>query len=145
MLTSRLGGFSGLRVADLFAGSGALGFEALSRGAASCVFVEQDRAAVAAIHANAAALHAGNVDVRQQSVQTLGKAPAPLDLLFLDPPYGAVDLAPVLLRLIELGWAGPGCMISVETAAGAEISCDGMTALVSRKVGKAELHLLTVD
>jgi 16S rRNA (guanine966-N2)-methyltransferase len=145
MLTSRLGGFSGLRVADLFAGSGALGFEALSRGAASCVFVEQDRAAIAAIRANAAALLAGNADVRQQSVQTLGKVPAPHDLLFLDPPYGAVELAPVLLRLIDQGWAGPGSMISVETAAGAQIGCDGMTALVSRKVGKAELHLLTVD
>lgn len=145
MLTSRLGGFSGLRVADLFAGSGALGFEALSRGAASCVFVEQDRAAIAAIRANAAALHAVHVDVRQQSVQTLGKAPAPLDLLFLDPPYGAVDLAPVLLRLIDQGWAIPGCMISVETSAGTQICCDGMRPLVSRKVGKAELHLLTVD
>src|SRR3546814_13983274 len=52
MLTSRLGSFEGLAVADLFAGSGALGLEALSRGAASCIFVEQDRAALDALHAN---------------------------------------------------------------------------------------------
>jgi len=53
MLTSRVGDFEGLAVADLFAGSGALGFEALSRGAASCLFVEQDRAALDALRANA--------------------------------------------------------------------------------------------
>lgn len=145
MLTSRLGGFTGLRAADLFAGSGALGFEALSRGAAACVFVEQDRAAIAAIRANAAAFGTTGADVRQQSVLTLGKAPAPLDLLFLDPPYAAVDLEAVLMRLIDQGWAGPGSMISVETGAGERVSCDGMTPMVSRKVGKAELHLLTID
>ena len=58
MLLSRLGSFEGLSVADLFAGSGALGLEALSRGAASCLFVEQDPGAIRAIRANLAALPA---------------------------------------------------------------------------------------
>ncbi|MCR9180947.1 MAG: RsmD family RNA methyltransferase, partial [Erythrobacteraceae bacterium] len=59
MLTSRLGSFEELTVADLFAGSGALGLEALSRGAGSCLFVEQDRAAIDAIRTNITALGAG--------------------------------------------------------------------------------------
>ena len=58
MLASRLGSFEGLSVADLFAGSGALGLEALSRGAAHCLFVEQDRSALDAIRANIAAFDA---------------------------------------------------------------------------------------
>lgn len=142
MLASRMGGFSGLAVADLYAGSGALGFEALSRGAASCVLVDQDRDAVAAIKANAASLGATGANVRQQSVSSVARAAAPYDLLFLDPPYGAVDLAEVLARLSDRGWIGPGSMVSVETAAGTNFDHGSLDHLVSRKVGKAELHLL---
>src|SRR5690606_8357205 len=88
MLTSRLGSFEGLAVADLFAGSGALGLEALSRGAAHCTFVEQDPAAIRALRANVAALHAQpQSEVRAGSVMQLGPAKAPLDLVLLDPPY----------------------------------------------------------
>ncbi len=69
MLTSRLGSFEGLAVADLFAGSGALGLEALSRGAASCIFVEQDAPAVRVLRQNVANLGAqGQSDVRATSV-----------------------------------------------------------------------------
>ncbi|MCE3544070.1 RsmD family RNA methyltransferase, partial [Escherichia coli] len=67
MRASRFGSFEGLGVADLFAGSGALGIEALSRGAASCLFVEQDRAALDALKANLAKLGARG-DVRTTSV-----------------------------------------------------------------------------
>jgi 16S rRNA (guanine(966)-N(2))-methyltransferase RsmD len=87
MLTSRLGSFDELTVADLFAGSGALGLEALSRGAAKAVFVEQDAPAIRALRANIAALHAqAQCDVRAASVLALGPAPAPLDAVMLDPP-----------------------------------------------------------
>ena len=89
MLVSRLGSFDDLTVADLFAGSGALGLEALSRGAAICVFVEQDAAALRAIRRNIANFHAQpQCDVRAASVLALGPARAPIDLVFLDPPYG---------------------------------------------------------
>lgn len=89
MLVSRIGAFEGLTVADLFAGSGALGLEALSRGAASCLFVEQDAAALRALRSNIANLHAQpQTDVRAGSVLALGPAKAPLDLILLDPPYG---------------------------------------------------------
>ena len=103
MLTSRLGSFEDLAVADLFAGSGALGLEALSRGAASCVFVEQDRAAIDALRANVAKLGA-KADIRTQSVLALGPAIAPLDLILMDPPYGTGAGAVALDKLARLGW-----------------------------------------
>ena len=75
MLASRIGDFEGLAVADLFAGSGALGLEALSRGAASCLFVEHDKAALDAIRANVTALDARTrATVSAGSVMTLGPA-----------------------------------------------------------------------
>lgn len=143
MLTSRLGGFTGLRVADLYAGSGALGFEALSRGAASCVFVEQDRDAVAAIRSNAASLGATSAEIRQQSVTGLPRAATPLDLIFLDPPYASPDLIPVLERLSQQGWIGAGSTVSIETGVGDQLTPAGLEHMVSRKVGKAELHLFS--
>src|ERR1700709_1624309 len=87
MRFSRVGSFEDLAVADLFAGSGALGLEALSRGAATCVFVEKDRAAVDALKANIAKLGA-KADVRAQSVLALPPATKPYDLILMDPPYG---------------------------------------------------------
>src|SRR3546814_20527074 len=84
MLASRLGSFEDLAIADLFAGSGALGLEALSRGAASCLFVEQDGAALDALRSNVAKLGATGADVRAQSVTAPGPARAPPGLL----PHG---------------------------------------------------------
>ena len=142
MLVSRLGSFEGLSVADLFAGSGALGLEALSRGAARCTFVEQDAAALKALKANVATLDAGaRADVRAASVLALGPAAAPLDLLLLDPPYGSGAGAVALDKLQRLGWIGPATWISLETAAGEEPEIKGLEAVADRKVGKARLTL----
>ena len=89
MLTSRLGGFEDLRVADLFAGSGALGLEALSRGAASATFVENDGRAAAIIKRNAAKLGAED-RVRVLGGSALALPPSdPFDLIFADPPYAS--------------------------------------------------------
>ncbi|HCY03657.1 MAG TPA: 16S rRNA (guanine(966)-N(2))-methyltransferase RsmD, partial [Erythrobacter sp.] len=88
MLASRVGSFDGLSVVDLFAGSGALGLEALSRGAASCLFVEQDARAVEAIRKNIETLDARARSVVQQgSVLSLSPAKTAHDVIFLDPPY----------------------------------------------------------
>lgn len=143
MLASRLGSFEGLEVADLFAGSGALGLEALSRGAAKCVFVEQDAAAIRAIRANIAALHAQDrSDVRASSVLALGPARQPLDLLLIDPPY-QTGAGPVALdKLRRLGWIGEATWISLETAANEAPQIKGFDVDATRKVGKALLHLL---
>ena len=143
MLTSRLGSFEGLAVADLFAGSGALGLEALSRGAASCLFVEQDPAAIRAIRANIAALRAqAQTDVRAASVLSLGPAKSPLDLVFLDPPYHSGAGAVALDKLARLGWVAAGTWVSLETAADEEPKLRSFKAVAERRVGKARLTLL---
>lgn len=143
MLLSRLGSFEGLAVGDLFAGSGALGLEALSRGAASCVFVEQDPAAIRALRANIANLRAqGQCDVRASSVLTLGPAKAPLDLLLLDPPYHTGAGSVALDKLQRLGWIGEGTWISLETALDEDIKVKGLEIAADRKVGKARITLL---
>ena len=146
MLVSRLGSFEGLRVLDLFAGSGALGLEALSRGAAHCTFVEQDSAALDALKGNIAKLGAGpQSDVRAQSVTALGPAPAPYDLLLLDPPYGSGAGIVALERCLRLGWIAPGALISVETAKGEAVEVAGFTSEVERVHGRAMLTLLRAD
>ncbi len=143
MLTSRLGSFDGLSVADLFAGSGALGIEALSRGAATCLFVEQDAAAIRAIRTNLANLQAqAQSDVRASSALSLGVAKAPLDLVLLDPPYasGAGEVA--LDKLIRLGWINQASWISLETAVNEVPKIRGLEIESERKVGKARITLL---
>jgi 16S rRNA (guanine966-N2)-methyltransferase len=141
MLTSRLGSFEGMAVADLFAGSGALGLEALSRGAASCIFVEQDRAALDALRANAERLQI-RPDVRATSVLTLGPASAPLDLIMMDPPYGTGAGAVALDKLNRLGWVGDATWISIETAKHEPVDVAGFTIDADRTHGKARITLL---
>ena len=141
MLASRIGSFEELAVADLFAGSGALGLEALSRGAASCVFVEQDRAAVDALKANIAKLGA-KADVRAQSVLALPPATKPYDLILMDPPYGTGAGAVALDKLGRLGWADAATWISIETAKNETVEVDGFTAEVERVHGKGKITLL---
>ncbi|MFN4114590.1 MAG: 16S rRNA (guanine(966)-N(2))-methyltransferase RsmD [Sphingomonadaceae bacterium] len=143
MLASRLGSFEDLRVADLFAGSGALGIEALSRGAAHCLFVEQEAEALKSIRANVAALGARDrSEVRAGSVLALPTAPEPLDLLLLDPPYGTGAGAVALDRLLRLGWIGAGTWMAVETGAKEHVNVDGLVIDAERTVGKAKLTLL---
>ena len=141
MLTSRLGSFEGMAVADLFAGSGALGLEALSRGAASCIFVEQDRAALDMLRANAERLQI-RPDVRATSVLTLGPASAPLDLIMMDPPYGTGAGAVALDKLNRLGWVGDATWISIETAKNEPVDVAGFTIDADRTHGKARITLL---
>jgi 16S rRNA (guanine966-N2)-methyltransferase len=140
MLASRLGSFEGLRVADLFAGTGALGLEALSRGAAHCSFIEQDRPAVETLRRNVEKLGAGGrADVRAQSA--LHPLPGPFDLVLIDPPYGS-GLGTKALA----AWRGalaPGAWVSVETGARETVSAEGYTLEAERSYGKAKISLLT--
>jgi 16S rRNA (guanine966-N2)-methyltransferase len=143
MLASRLGSFEGLSVADLFAGSGALGFEALSRGAEQCLFVEQDAEALKAIRANVTALDArARCDVRAGSVLSLAPARQSHDLILLDPPYGTGAGQVALDRLQRLGWIGAGTWMALETGADEDVAIKGLTLDAERKVGKAKLSLL---
>ena len=143
MLVSRLGGFEGLCAADLFAGSGALGLEALSRGAAHCIFVEQAAPALRALRQNIAAFRAQpQCDVRAASVLALGPAKQPLDLIFLDPPYGSGAGAVALDRLARLGWIGDATWVSLETAHDEEPRVRALQPVAERRVGKARITLL---
>jgi 16S rRNA (guanine966-N2)-methyltransferase len=141
MLVSRIGSFEDLAVADLFAGSGALGLEALSRGAASCLFVEQDKPALDSLRANLAKLGAKG-DVRAQSVLALGPALKPLDLIMMDPPYGTGAGVVAIDKLARLGWIGPATWISVETARNEPIELAGFTVDADKIYGKARVTLL---
>ncbi len=143
MLVSRLGSFEGLSAADLFAGSGALGLEALSRGAAACLFVEQDAAAIRALRTNIANLRAADrCDVRASSVLTLPPVKEPLDLILLDPPYGSGAGAVALEKLARLGWVGPATWVSLETAHNEDPRPKGFAIDAERKAGKAKITLL---
>lgn len=143
MLVSRLGSFDGLHVADLFAGSGALGIEALSRGAAQCLFAEQDRAALDVLRANLVTLDAeARADVRSSSVLSLGIAPRVYDVILMDPPYGTGAGVVALDKLARLGWTGPATWIVIETGLAELVEVAGFAAQTERKVGKAKLTFL---
>ncbi len=145
MLNSRLGSFEGLSVLDLFAGSGALGLEALSRGAAHCLFVEQDADAVKAIRANVETFDARSRTLIQQgSVMSLGPAKTVHDLILLDPPYetGAGQVA--LDRMVRLGWIGPATWIALETRRNEDIAVKTLKVEADRVVGKAKITLLSL-
>ncbi|HEX6347508.1 16S rRNA (guanine(966)-N(2))-methyltransferase RsmD [Umezawaea sp.] len=110
----------GLTVLDLYAGSGALGFEALSRGAASATFVEADRRAADVLRTNARELRftAATVIARPAESVVAVSAEAPFDLVFADPPYSVTDaqLGKVLDALVLNGWTAPGTVLIVERA-----------------------------
>ncbi|MGY2735821.1 16S rRNA (guanine966-N2)-methyltransferase [Sphingomonas sp. UYP23] len=145
MLASRVGSFEELAVADFFAGSGALGIEALSRGAASCIFVEQDKPALDALRTNLTKLGGAKeigADVRAQSVLALGHAAKPLDLILMDPPYDSGAGAVALDKLNRLGWIGEATWISIETAKPELVEVAGFVEDVSRVHGKARITLL---
>ena len=143
MLVSRLGTFEGLRVADLYAGSGALALEALSRGAARAVLIESDRAALDSIERNAARLCAtGAVEVRAMSAARLPRQ-SPFDLIFADPPYAKGAGSAVTLAVAEANWLAPGGWLAIETAKGDAVDPPPTLAIgATRDVGRAHLTLL---
>ncbi len=141
MLASRLGSFEGLRVADLFAGTGALGLEALSRGAGHCTFVEEDGGALAALRRNVDTLDA-SADVVARSVLSIMPVNKPYDLLLLDPPYERDLPSPALTRLAEQGWIGPASWIAIETGRDEALSPGTLTIDAERIIGKAKVTIL---
>ena len=120
VLAARLD-FEGLRVLDLFAGSGALGLEALSRGARSVLFIESDRRAAEVIDRNIATVGLSGTAVRRGAVAAvLGAGTAiPMDLVFADPPYeiGNTEVESVLSALGSRGWLASGAVAVVERSA----------------------------
>ena len=143
MLQSRVGSFEGLRAADLFAGTGALGLEALSRGAAHCTFIDSDRNAVASIQRNLATFGAASrADVRAQAVEYAAPPPIPCDILFLDPPYGKGLGEMALARVCNPAWIAPGGLVSLETDGERLPAPAGFEIEAERRFGKAHILLL---
>ena len=142
MLASRLGSFEDLRVADLFAGSGALGLEALSRGAAFAAFVENDPAAAAAIRGNAADLGAlGRVQILGGSALALPLS-QPFDLVLVDPPYVPGSGTAAVRAVKSAGWLAPGGWMAVESERGDHVEPGGWAIVAERNVSRARLTLL---
>jgi 16S rRNA (guanine966-N2)-methyltransferase len=131
------------RVLDAFAGTGALGLEALSRGAAHASFIEQDRAALAALRANIAATREeGRSRVIPGDALRPPRADAPCSLLLLDPPYGK-DLVPrALTALGAAGWIAPGALVAAEVAKADPLAPDGFEEVAAREHGAARLVFL---
>ena len=133
----------GARVLDLYAGTGALGLEALSRGAASAVFVESSPAAVSVLRANIRAVGlAGEVRVGKVASVLAAGAPSPYDLVLADPPYAVTDLSPELGLLVSAGWVAPGALVIVERArrAGDVSWPDPLVPMKVRHYGDTSLH-----
>jgi 16S rRNA (guanine966-N2)-methyltransferase len=142
MLTSRIGSFEDLRVADLFAGSGALGFEAISRGSAIATFVESDAGAAAAIRRNSEKLGAGErVRVIAGSALALPKS-EPFDLIFADPPYAPGSGTAVVHAIADAGWLSRGGWLSVETSRADHVDPGKLVLDTTRDVGRARITLL---
>lgn len=141
MLVSRLGSFEELAVADLFAGTGALGLEALSRGAARCTFLEQDSTALAALKRNVTSLGATErADIRQHDAARA--AGGPWHLVFLDPPYGSGLGQRALGHLARSAALAPGALVSLETARNETVDPGTLLVEAERTYGKARLTLL---
>ena len=125
---------------DLFAGSGALGFEALSRGARLAVMVDADAHVLQALRENAAMLHAGNVElVKADALEFLARDRRMFDVIFLDPPY-ARKLLPELLPLVPAHLSDDG-FVYVEDDSPVAVPA-GWEAWRSGRAGRAHYHLL---
>ena len=135
-------------VLDVFAGSGALGLEALSRGAADLTCIENGAAARAALRANVKALgEAARVTVVQaDATKPPTAAGPPCRLVLMDPPYRSGLAAPALAALAERGWLAEGAICVVEISAAESLEAPaGFTPLDERRYGKAKLVFLRYD
>lgn len=127
----------GARVLDLFAGTGALGLEAVSRGAVSCLFVEEDAQARGLIRANVEALTlTGVTKLFRRDATRLGPAGkmGQFDLVLLDPPYGRGLGEAALAAAIEGGWLAPGAVVVLEERADVDVELPPGLALFDRRV-----------
>lgn len=134
---------AGARVADVFAGTGAMGLEALSRGAAHVTFIEKDMAALALIKRNVAALGAEDrVSFMSADATNLPHAALAHDIALLDPPYEQGLPGPAMASLARQGWLKPGALVSVEMdESDVPPEAAGFTLLDRREAGRIAVTL----
>jgi 16S rRNA (guanine966-N2)-methyltransferase len=144
ILDHKLGGFTGKRVLDGFAGTGALGFEALSRGAAYALFVDKDRDALGLARRNAVSLGLANKsDFRLADITRPPQPTQQFDLILLDPPYGQGLAAAALGALADAAWLTPEAVAVIEAdRAQPEIIPESFLSLDSRDYGRTRIVLL---
>ena len=130
---------TGWRCIDIFAGTGALGLEALSRGAAKAHFIERDQPALAALRANIARLRA--VAVVHEGEATRPPRGVACGLVFLDPPYGQGLIETALASLGAAGWIAPGALVVAETERREDLAPWG-EVLAERNHGMARITVL---
>ena len=135
---------TGVHVADAFAGSGAMGFEALSRGAEHVSFIENNAKALALIGRNASTLdEEERLTFALRDAAAPGRAAQPCGLLFLDAPYRSDLSAPALTALSNAGWCAEGAVVTVEVAAGEEFAPPpGFEVIDARRYGAAKIVFL---
>ena len=141
-LEAARGTLQGVGFLDLYAGSGAVGLEAASRGSAPVLLVEQAPIALAALRSNVAALELTQVEVIADQVERVAARPAPqpFDIAFLDPPY-ADPVEPALQLLLDNGWLADGATVVVEraTRSGAPAWPAGLSEDRARRYGDSTL------
>lgn len=134
----------GARVLDAFAGTGALGIEAFSRGAEEVTFLEKAASSLACLRQNVKGLEpAAALKIVQADALAPPPAPAAVDLVFMDPPYGEGLAVPALSALHGAGWIGPATLVVVETAVRElDEAPHGFVVLDQRRYGRARLSFL---
>jgi 16S rRNA (guanine966-N2)-methyltransferase len=139
--------FADETVLDAFAGTGALGIEALSRGAARAIFIETDRAAIGALRRNLDALdEEDSAEIIAGDATRPPRAPGACALALLDPPYRSGLAAPALTALAEMGWLAPRALAVVELAAREPFAAPpAFTIIDERRYGAARLVFLRRD
>ena len=138
---------AGARVLDAFAGTGVLGFEALSRGAGSATFCEADKQICVSLHANIATLGVANqCTLLHGNAQNLPRATAPFDIIFLDPPYDAGLLPQTMVHLNNMGYATAHTLWVIETAKTATLADVPLVLdiLTERPFGAAKIWVVRV-
>ena len=145
-LTSQLGTFEGLQVADIFAGTGAFALESLSRGASGAILVEKHFDSLNLLRQNLARLGVEKkVEILTADARNLPRRGGGFDLIFMDPPYGQGLALPALDSLLAGGWAVPATLVVVERAKKDDFELpEGLEEIKSIKQGKRVAQFLTV-
>lgn len=134
-----------LRILDLFSGTGALGLEAISRGASFCSFVDSGRVSQRLIEDNINRLGLRpRTELLRRDATRLGRADAPCDLIFLDPPYGTELGARALQSAMAGGWVAPNALVVWEDDAAHKVA-DGLSPIEQRRYGQTWINLFDVS
>ena len=136
------GSTGGARCLDLFAGTGALGFEALSRGARCAVMVEQNRELARRLQTSKAALAAASAEIFQaEALAWLGESRDPFDIVFLDPPFQQDYVKKACALLVNRGHLAPSAYVYTETERGVPSPAPGLKELKQARAGQVEYRL----